>query len=194
VVPFASQEVQRALLYRSTAADLIKQVRARLEKHAETLPRLVSTLNSDFDLFASMPAWRHVHAAPKRHLLMVKALFLREGLDRATLEDAATSLLDVLEAVSSELTLEVLASHDLQVFADASFRLEQARLHVTLATGAAGWAFEAALTLVDRLRGRDGEIDALLRRLKKGDLDQADGEVLGKAIDELRVALRRLEV
>lgn len=194
VVPFASQEVQRALLYRSTAADLIKQVRARLEKEDETLPRLVSALTSDFDLFTSMPAWRHVHAAPKRHLLMVKALFLREGLDRAAIEDATTSLLDVLEDVSRELTLDVLASHDLQTFSDASFRLEQARLHVTLATGAAGWAFETALSLIDRLRGRDGDVDALLRRLKKDELAEAEGEALGKAIDELRVALRRLEV
>ena len=193
VVP-ASQEVQRALLYRSTAADLIKQVRLRLEKENETLPRLVSALTSDFDLFTSMPAWRHVHAAPKRHLLMVKALFLREGLDRASIEDATTSLLDVLEDVSRELTLDVLASHDLQTFSDASFRLEQARLHVTLATGAAGWAFETALSLIDRLRGRDGDVDALLRRLKKDELSEAGGEALGKAIDELRVALRRLEV
>ena len=50
------------------------------------------------------------------------------------------------------------------------------------------------LSLIDRLRGRDGDVDALLRRLKKDELSEAGGEALGKAIDELRVALRRLEV
>jgi hypothetical protein len=193
VVPFASQEVQRALLYRSTAAELVKKVRARLEEPDESPKTLISALTADFDLFTAMPAWRHVHAGPKRRLLMVKALFLREGLDRASISSAVESLLEVLEDVSKELTRD-LASHDLQVFADASFRLEQARLHVALSTGAAGWALETALSLVERLRGRDANVDALLRRLKKDELGEANGEELGRVIDELRLALSRIEV
>lgn len=191
VVPGASQEVQRALLYRSTAADLVKQVRARLERENEPLPRLMSALKGDLELFSSMPAWRHVHAGPKRYLLMVKDLFSREGLDRQGLEEAMVPLLEVLEDLAADMTREVLASHDLQVFSEASFRLEQAQLHVRLGTGAEGWALQTALSLVDKLRGHDETLDAVARRLKK-DLETDDATVLAAGVDELRAALRRM--
>lgn len=191
VVPGASQEVQRALLYRSTSADLVKQVRLRLEKENEPLPRLIAALKGDLELFASMPAWRHVHAGPKRHLLMVKDFFSREGLDRQSLVDAVSPLLDTLEDLAAEMTREVLASHDLQVFSEASFRLEQAQLHVRLGTGAEGWALQTALSLVDKLRGHDETLDAVARRLKK-DLESDDAAVLAAGVDELRAALRRM--
>jgi hypothetical protein len=190
VVPGASQEVQRALLYRATVSDLGRQVQARLEKPNEPLPRLISALTSDLELFASMPAWRHVHACPKRHLLLVRDVLGREGLERAGLDEAVTGLLDVLTGLSEELTLEVLASHDLQVFTDASFRLEQAQLHVRLGTGAEGWALQAALGHVEKLRGHDETLDAVARRAKKAfDDDEASAAA---SIDELRAALRRL--
>jgi len=191
VVPGASQEVQRALLYRSTAADLVKQVRARLEKENEPLPRLMSALKGDLELFSSMAAWRHVHAGPKRYLLMVKDLFSRDGLDRQGLQEAMVPLLEVLEDLAAEMTREVLASHDLQVFSEASFRLEQAQLHVRLGTGAEGWALQTALSLVDKLRGHDETLDAVARRLKK-DLESDDAAVLAAGVDELRAALRRM--
>lgn len=193
VVPGASQEVQRALLYRSTASDLAKQVRARFEKKGEPVPRLVSALRSDLELFASMPAWRHVHAGPKRHLLMVMALLARDGLDRPTIEESVLALLDVLGEVAAELTREVLASHDLHVITEASFRLEQARLHVKLGTGAEGWAFGAALSLVEQLRGRDERIDVLVRHARK-DLDEGVTDGLLTDLEELRSALGRLEL
>jgi hypothetical protein len=189
VVPFASQEVQRALLYRSTAADLVRQVRARLARSDEPLPRLLAALSGDLALFASMPAWRHVHASPKRHFLMVKAFLDRPDVDRAGVDDAVRALLDTLLAVADELTQEVLASHDLQVFSEAAFRLEQAKLHVTLDTGAAGWAFGAALTQAEKLRGRGQRIDTVLRRFKKEPLDDGTKETVAAAIEALREAL-----
>lgn len=193
VVPGAQQEVQRALLYRATAADLLKQVKARLDRADEPLPRLVDALRSDLDLFASMPAWRHVHAGPKRHLLLVKAVLGHEQLTRPAVDEAVRSLLDALADVSDELTREVLSSHDLQVIVDAAFRLEQARLHVKLGTGAEGWAFGAALSIVEKLRGRDERLDLLVRDARR---DLEDGVIDGVQtdVDELRAALGRLEL
>lgn len=189
VVPGASQEVQRALLYRATAADLVKQVRGRLERADEPLPRLVAGLSGDLTLFASMPAWRHVHASPKRHFLAVKAFLSRVDVERAHVDEAVRGLLDTLLDVADALTHEVLASHDLQVFADVAFRLEQAQLHVTLGTGAAAWAFGAALTQTETLRGRTERLDAVLRRFKKEPLDDADAVAVREAIDALREAV-----
>ncbi|MDX2014560.1 MAG: hypothetical protein SFW67_30460 [Myxococcaceae bacterium] len=189
VVPGASQEVQRALLYRSTAADLVKQVRGRLDRADEPLPRLLAGLAGDLTLFASMPAWRHVHASPKRHFLAVKAFLSRADVDRAAADEAVRGLLDTLLDVSDELTREVLSSHDLQVFADVAFRLEQAQLHVTLGTGAAAWAFGAALAQTVTLRGRSERLDAVLRRFKKEPLDDADAVAVRAAIDTLREAV-----
>jgi hypothetical protein len=193
VVPGAQQEVQRALLYRATAADLIKQVKARLDRADEPLPRLVDALRSDLDLFASMPAWRHVQAGPKRHLLLVKALLGHEQLTRPAVDEAVRSLLDVLADVSDELTRDVLSSHDLQVIVDAAFRLEQARLHVKLGTGAEGWAFGAALSIVEKLRGRDERLDLLVRDARK-DLEDGVTDGVQTDVDELRAALGRLEL
>ncbi|MCA2977738.1 MAG: hypothetical protein INH41_09120 [Myxococcaceae bacterium] len=189
VVPGASQEVQRALLYRATAADLFRQVRNRLARREEPLPKLLSALGGDLSLFASMPAWRHVHAGPKRHFLMVRAFLERPGVDRAGLDEAIEGLLATLADVSEELSREVLASHDLQVFADTAFRLEQARLHVSLGTGAAGWAFGAAATLAEKLRGRSERIDAVLRGLKRDPPDPADDAQVLVAVDRLRDVL-----
>jgi hypothetical protein len=189
VVPGASQEVQRALLYRATAADLFRQVRNRLARREEPLPRLIAALAGDLSLFASMPAWRHVHAGPKRHFLMVKAFLERPGVDRAGVDEAVEGLLATLADVSDELSREVLASHDLQVFADTAFRLEQARLHVSLGTGAAGWAFGAAVTLAEKLRGRSERIDAALRGIKRDPLDPSDDARVLVAVDRLRDVL-----
>ncbi len=191
VVPQASQEVQRAVLYRTTAADLIRQVRGRLAKD-EAVPRLVAALQSDLDLFSTMPAWRHVHAGPKRHLLMVKDLLARDGLERAGVHEAIESALGVLDEVSVELTRDVLSSHDLQAFSDARFRLEQARLHARLETGAASWAFNTALAAAERLKGRDRQLDAFLRKVRKDPYDENSGADLIAAIDELQDLLRPL--
>jgi hypothetical protein len=189
VVPGASQEVQRALLYRTTAADLVRQAQGRLAREDEPLPRLLSALGGDLALFASMPAWRHVHAGPKRHFLMVKAFLARPDVDRMALDEALRGLLSTLQDVSDELTRDVLASHDLQVFTDVAFRLEQARLHVTLGTGAAAWAFGTALTQAEALRGRTERLDAVLRRFKREPLDEDDAQAVRAAIEALRAAL-----
>jgi hypothetical protein len=128
-------------------------------------------------------------AGPKRHFLMVKAFLERPGVDRAGLDEAVEGLLATLADVSDELSREVLASHDLQVFADTAFRLEQARLHVSLGTGAAGWAFGAAVSLAEKLRGRSERIDAVLRGLKRDPLDPSDDAQVLTAVDRLRDVL-----
>ncbi|MBL8919251.1 MAG: hypothetical protein JNJ54_10350 [Myxococcaceae bacterium] len=191
VVPGASQEVQRALLYRATSADLIKQVKARLARADEPLPRLLASLRSDLELFASMPAWRHVHAGPKRHLLLVLSLLSHEQVTRPSVEEAMQGLLDVLAELSEAMTREVLSSHDLQVIVEAGSRLEQARLHVRLGTGAESWALGAALSIVEKLRGRDERLDTLARQVRK-DLEDGLTESVQADLDELRVALGRL--
>jgi hypothetical protein len=191
VVPGASQEVQRALLYRATAADLIKQVRARFER-TEDIEALVSSIASDLKLFTSMPAWKYVHAGPKRQLMSVQSLLGRSKVDKAALIDTLGPLMETLADVADELTREVLASHDLHVFNDAAFRLEQAKLHVKLGTEVAAWAFGGALTLTEALRGRSERIDTVLRHFKRNSVEDADEVTVAKAIDELRQALREV--
>ncbi len=191
VVPGASREAQRALVYRATTSELVVTIRQRLASELP-LPELREALASDLQLFSSLPAWKHLNARPKRHLLRVKELCGGGALERETLAREVEALLDDLEDVATELTNEVLVSHDLTVVSQANFRLEQARLHLKLETGAATWAFEAAIALLEELRGRDREFDRLVRRLR--DEVEQGAEVSLAELEALRVALRQLEL
>jgi len=191
VVPGASQEVQRALVYRATASDLIAQVKQRFAGDANVTD-LTEALSSDLQLFSSLPAWKHLNSGPKRELMRVKELCGAMGVDRAELQQAVESLLETLARVGLDLTQEVLASHDLHVYAEANFKLEQARLHVKLSTGAETWAIESALALVEKLRGRDRTLDRMISKMKS-DIEQGE-PVSMTEVERLRVELRRLEV
>ncbi len=196
VVPGTHQEVQRALLFRTTAADLRRSIEVRLEKAAVDLPRTMASLDSDFELFSTMPAWRHVRAEAKRQMLALRSDLAqarrRPGVTLYDLEALLLPVVELLNTLAQELTQAWLLAHDREAWTRASQKINQARLHLELGTGAAARAFAAALDDADTLRGRDDSFDATLRLLKKDSAAELTSDELQARATQLRQGLSRV--
>lgn len=170
VVPGFVQELARASLFRSTAADVRRNVSEKLG-HAELAPvAAAKRIDTDFDIFATLPAWRHVRAEPKRQMLRLREGLVQAGGQPALTRDALVALvtpaLDLLTGLADEASRGVLAAHDRNVRSQAAQLLEQAELHLVLDTGAASSALSRAITACGELYGRDEAFDAALRAMR----------------------------
>lgn len=197
VVPGFGQEVMRALSFRGTASALRRTALQRLEG-ASSGVKLAKSLEEDFEAFTAMPAWRHVKIETKRSMLELRARLTSLASDGATevatVRQAAEPMLAVLEATSFELSRSLLIAHDRQARHLALRRAEQAELHLTLGTGAAGWALEAAFDAANPLRGCNDQVDQLMRdagKLVVGELPEAE---LMPLAAEFAAALSRLDL
>jgi hypothetical protein len=197
VVPGFSQEVLRALSFRGTAAALRKTARQRVDT-ATVGTKLAKSLEEDFEALSSMPAWRHVKIETKRSMLELRARLKSHANEAetavATVRELVEPMLTILEATSFELSRSLLIAHDRQARHLALRRAEQAELHLTLGTGAAGWALEAAFEAATALRGCNEQVDQLMREAGKlvvGELPEAD---LMPLAAEFAAALSRLDL
>ena len=103
-------------------------------------------------------------------------------------------MLAVLEATSFELSRGLLIAHDRHARNLALRRAEQAELHLTVGTGAAGWALEAAFDAAAPLRGCNDLVDELMRNASKSVVGElAEAELMPLAA-EFAVALSRLDL
>jgi hypothetical protein len=188
VVPQAAQEVTRALAYRQTAAELCRQLEARLARGGDpaTLSR---QLLDDLKLLVSMPAWRHVRAGPKRDLLEVRTL-LESGLSLDDVRRCVEPFVETVRQLSVDASATVLAAHDRSVALDVLARLEQASLHLELGTQAAAGPLAAAVGASEKLKGRTEAFDAVLRRVRKESEDELTPQALGALVELLAQAAR----
>lgn len=180
VVPGFQQEVLRALSFRGTEAALRRTTRNRQET-ATSGAKLARSLDEDFEVFTAMPSWRHVRVETKRAMLDLRTRLAALAADEATtpelVGEAVNPMLAALMATSHELSRGPLIGHDRQARHLALRRAEQAELHLTLGTGAAGWALEAAFDAAAPLRGCNEAVDELLRNASKsvvGELSEAE--------------------
>lgn len=180
VVPGFGQEVLRALSFRGTEAALRRTARQRLEG-ASPGPKLAQSLDEDFEVFTAMPAWRHVKIETKRAMLELRVrlsvLAAAPATTAAAVRELVGPMLGVLAATSFELSRRLLITHDRQARNLALRRAEQAELHLSLGTGASGWALEAAFDAAAPLRGCNDLVDDLLRDAAKsvvGELPEAE--------------------
>ena len=160
--------------------------------------KLAKMLDERFDVFTAMPAWRHVKIETKRAMLELRLKLKALGADEATTAAAVREVVDpmvrVLAATSFEFSRTLLVAHDRQARDQALQRAEQAELHLTLGTGAAGWALEAAFDAASPLRGSNELLDELMRSASKlvvGELPEAE---LMPLAAEFAVALTRLDL
>ena len=197
VVPGFAQEVMRALSFRGTEAALRRTARQRLDS-ATAGAKLAKSLDEDFEVFASMPAWRHVRIETKRAMLELRArlgsLAADEGATAAMVNDAVSPMLGVLASTSFELSRRLLIGHDRKARNLALRRAEQAELHLALGTGAAGWALEAAFDAAAPLRGCNDFVDELLRDASKSVVGELPDDQLMPLAAEFATALSRLDL
>ena len=198
VVPGYVQELARSALFRSTASDVRRNVNEKLAKPA-TVPRVVAKhIDTDFDIFATLPAWRHVRAEPKRKMMRV-----REALQQAAHEDVLTRpelqalvepALELLKALSEDQSRTTLATHDRNVRTQVGQLLEQAVLHIALDTGAASSAFKRAVTACAGLYGRDEGFDVLLRSTRSLSIHELTPDELKDCAKRLTEKLASLQI
>jgi hypothetical protein len=145
-----------------------------------------------------MPAWRHVKIETKRAMLELRvrltALAADEATAAAAVNEAVDPMLGVLADTSFELSRRLLIAHDRQARNLALRRAEQAELHLTLGTGAAGWALEAAFDAAAPLRGCNEQVDELMRDASKSVVGElAESDLMTLAAD-FAAALSRLDL
>ncbi len=198
VVPGALKEVQRALIYRTSVADLRRSVQARLEYGKNDGPKTAQALLTDFELFTSMPGWRHVRAEPKRQMLVakreLKKLIAKGAATTAMLGVLIAPVMSSLSEFAAEMTLLLLPSHDRMVWAELAMKLEQVLLHMHLDTGGASLPLASAATTAEKLRGRDERFDGFLRLLRKDPVDELPPQRVAAVFETFREQLRALDV
>ena len=198
VVPGALKEVQRALVYRTSVADLRRSVQARLEYGKNDGLKTAQALLTDFELFTSMPGWRHVRAEPKRQMLItkreLKKLIARGTLPTSELQPLIDPVMTGLNELAAELTLLMLPSHDRMVWAELTMKLEQVLLHMQLDTGGASLPLSSAAASAEKLRGRDEKFDSFLRLLRKEPVDELPPQRVAAVFEIFRDQLRALDV
>ena len=198
VVPGFLQEQARAALFRSTASDVCRNVAEKLANAATAPKQAAKFIDTNFDIFSTLPAWRHVRAEPKRQMLRV-----RDALQRAAADDAATReevnamvapAVALLRALCDEQSRTVLPTHDRDVRTLAGQLLEQAVLHLGLVTGAAASAFGRAVAACAGLHGRDEKFDAQLRVLRSKSFHELSNEELKARAGELGAMLNAVQI
>jgi hypothetical protein len=175
-------------------ADLRRALRRQLTKTEVDRSLLLEHIDADLALFVTLPAWRNVRAEGKRQMLGLRARLAdtRRQMELAAdgLDGLVTPIVELLASLADEQTRAHLSTHDLDAASAVAHRLEQARLHLALETGAAARPFAAALEEADRLRGRDDGFDATVRSLRQDALSEADASVLRAAIAGLQQGLQ----
>lgn len=197
VVPGFQQEVTRGLSFRGTESALRRTMRSRLEDELSGA-QLAKALDQDLEVFTAMPAWRHVKVETKRAMIELRGQLARLSsgakTEAAAVREVIEPMLMRLEMTSAEMSKGLLMAHDRQARAASLRRVEQAELHLTLGTGAAGWVLEAALDAAAPLRGCNDVLDELLRGASKQNVSElADEELMPLAAD-FAVALTRLDL
>ena len=198
VVPGFSKELERAALFRRTAADVRRSVEAKLDDATTAPASLAKQVDGHFEIFSTMPAWRHVRTAAKRQVMLLReqlqlaaeqGTFTKTGL--RTLVEPALAL---LRELADEQTQKLLATHDRRTQVLVGQVLELGRLHLDLRTGMAAAAFGRALAACEGLAGRERDFDRYLRRTRpKGRSALTDDEVHAQ-VEELKTRLASLRI
>lgn len=198
VVPGFMQELARASLFRSTMADVRRNVAEKVAS-AKVEPKVAAKhIDTDFDIFATLPSWRHVRAEPKRQMLGLREALqhaaAQPGLTREALNQLVEPALDLLRALGEEQSRFVLPTHDRNVILQAQQLLEQAELHLVLDTGAASAALGRAIAACAGLYGREESFDVTLRALRTKPVLALSQDALREEVEHLREALAGIKI
>jgi hypothetical protein len=198
VVPGFLQELARAALFRSTSSDVRRSVDLKLTGSTAEPRTLARQIEVDFDIFSTLPTWRHVRAEPKRRMLQVRESLRRGSADAALSHHELKQLVDpaltLLRQLSEEKTQKLLANHDRNAAMIVEQLLGQAQLHLELKTGVGPAAFAMAIKACNELYGRDGDFDAFLRSTRGKTYHELTTEQLESRVLDLRLRIGALQV
>ncbi len=96
----------------------------------------------------------------------------------------------LLARLAAEHTLGILLAHDREAVAEVERKLEQAQLHLALATGGVGAALSRAVGACEELYGRSAELDDFLRGLRNQSFSELTLGQLADALGRLKSNLR----
>ena len=197
VVPGFANELERAALFRSTAADVRRTVELKVDNATTPPNKLAKLVDVDFEIFATLPAWRHVRTEPKRQMLLLREQLQQaakeEAFTHAELRDLVEPALALLRSLGDEQSEKVLTTHDRNCRTLIGQLLEQVEVHLELKTQVASAAFARAMAACDRLYGRDPDFDGFLRRSRARSEELSDADVTTLST-ELKMRLSGLQI
>lgn len=200
VVPGYAEELASAVLVRATVADLGRVVESRLQKIDEAEPEDVQwhaqQFEKELDLFGRTPAYQALRAQDKRAVIEFRQklgkLAIRPNPVKLEVVSIVAPFGQMVRSLANVNQRQILVNHDREVLAASGVRLEQAEQLLARDTpGAARVLAEAALS-AQALYGREGSLDAFLRKARKTSIAALSGPELKAAIDQFRDLLAAL--
>lgn len=202
VVPGYEQEVKAAVVVRAITSDLARLVTARLEKVSEAEPEDLQwnaqQLQNELDTFGRTAAYRNLRAQDKRRVIEVRAEVARLAQEERPTREALTRVAVDLEAFVRGLAgvnqRQILIVHDREVWAACGVRLERAMGALQRDPAAAARALAEAAASAQALYGRDGALDAFLRKARRQSLAHLSGAELRDTLETFQTLLANLPV
>jgi hypothetical protein len=202
VVPGHAEAVSTALLVRATVSDLRRVVGARRQTirdaESEDVQWNAQQMEKEMDLFGQTPAYAALRAQDKRTVIEFRQrlgeLTRRQGTTHAELLALVEPFAEVVSSLDKVNKRQILISHDREVLAACGVRLEHADQTMSRDPAAAARLLAEATLTAQALYGRDGELDAFLRRSRKRSLATLDGPELQQNLDQLRSLLANLQI
>ncbi len=200
VVPGHHEELQAAIGVRAAVADLGRLVAVRVREVQASLPEDVQWhaqhVERDLDAFGRTSAYRALRAQDKRVVIEFRhelgRLAADTGLQQRELLEAIAPFSEFVSSLQRVNSRELLVSHDREVWAAVSVRLEQAEGIAGSDVDGARVLLVEAVRAAQALYGRDGPLDAFLRKARKGGVAELEGDAVRQEVDKLRQLLASL--
>jgi hypothetical protein len=196
VVPGWAAEVKTVVAMRAIGADFRRLLLARRkqfnEATREDLQWNAQQLAREVKGFASTVAYRSLRAQDKRPLVELQVVLDQVAADTlpdpVEIERLIDALIQWTDGLAQMNKRQILIDHDREVWANAGVALERAEMACTpqAVAGIAGIAMS--------LYGRDGNLDAFLRKARKTPWNQLSPEQCRALLDELRELIANLPV
>lgn len=200
VVPGFEEDLRAAVMVRAAVSDLNRVVNARLSAVQDAQPEDVQWhtqhIERDLDAFGRTQAYKGLRAQDKRTVIE-----FRQELGKLTVQPSVArgDLLAVLEPFAQFVSSlqrvnnrDVLIAHDREVWAACGVKIEQAEQELPNDPGIAHAIFLEAVYEAQSLYGRDPSLDAFLRKAKKGQLDELEGDAFLAELDKFRELIASL--
>lgn len=174
IVPYHAEMLKESLTLRRAAVDLGRVSGLYLERLKTALlsemPPLLEQLERNLASFGKTPAYRSLWARDKQQFLVHRNRLRALAASPTSADEIRAAAISFSTFVSSLTTVnqrELLKDHDREVAASCAMRLEQAEQLRQSAPGEAAQLLGEVLRDSWSLYGRDPELDAYLREVKK---------------------------
>ena len=201
VVPGYLEDVSSAVSIRATASDLVRVVDARIEKIHEAEPEdtqwHAQQLEKELDLFGKTPAYRALRAQDKRAIVEFRGRLGQMAANptqKPQLEEAVGPFGQLVRGLLQVNNRAILQQHDREVVAACGVKLEQADQAIQDSPGAAAALLSEGVLSAQGLYGRDPQLDAFLRKVRKSPLTVLPPEELHGVLEQFRSLLAGMPV